>query len=127
MADILPTGYFWLVMYSTILLAICTGVAMVGSLLVSKTALFLFIILTISTLSIPVSTIFEVLYPYRLHVPIYYTLVCPGKHFSKTCILISQVVLLVQYCLQVKKENFTDLFGIFFLQLLVFLRCFYAG
>ena len=57
MADILPTGYFWLVMYSTILLAICTGVAMVGSLLVSKTALFLFIILTISTLSIPVSTI----------------------------------------------------------------------
>ena len=58
MADILPTGYFWLVMYSTILLAICTGVAMVGSLLVSKTALFLFIILTISTLSIPVSTIF---------------------------------------------------------------------
>ncbi|RLV94909.1 Vacuolar cation-chloride cotransporter 1 [Spathaspora sp. JA1] len=58
MAKLLPTGYMWSVLYSTILLFICTGVAMVGSSLVSKTALFLFIILTISTLSIPISTLF---------------------------------------------------------------------
>lgn len=58
MVKLLPVSYAWLVLYSTILLAICTGVAMVGSLLVSKTGLLLFILLTISTLSIPVSTFF---------------------------------------------------------------------
>lgn len=55
---LLPVSYFWQVVYLTILLAICTGVAMVGSSLVSKTALWLFIVLTISTLSIPVSALF---------------------------------------------------------------------
>lgn len=55
---VLPDSYLWQVIYLTILLALCTGVAMVGSSLVSKTALWLFIILTLSTLSIPVSAIF---------------------------------------------------------------------
>lgn len=55
---LLPVSYLWQVVYLTILLAFCTGVAMVGSSLVSKTALWLFIILTLSTLSIPVSAIF---------------------------------------------------------------------
>ncbi|KAK6205573.1 putative ion transporter [Scheffersomyces amazonensis] len=55
---LLPVGYFWQVLYSTILLAICTGIALVGSQLVSKTAFLLFIVLTISTLSIPISTLF---------------------------------------------------------------------
>ncbi|EGW31780.1 uncharacterized protein SPAPADRAFT_72504 [Spathaspora passalidarum NRRL Y-27907] len=58
MVKLLPTGYMWSVLYSTVLLAICTCVAMVGSSLVSKTALLLFIILTISTVSIPISTFF---------------------------------------------------------------------
>ncbi|CAI5758153.1 unnamed protein product [Candida verbasci] len=56
--QLLPTGYVWNVFYSTILLSICTIIAMVGSSLISKTAFFLFIILTISTLSIPISTLF---------------------------------------------------------------------
>lgn len=56
-AHILPIGYFWQILYSTVLLAVCTGVALVGSKLVSKTALLLFIILTLSTLSIPLSTL----------------------------------------------------------------------
>lgn len=55
---VLPDSYLWQVIYLTILLALCTGVAMVGSSLVSKTALWLFMILTLSTLSIPVSAIF---------------------------------------------------------------------
>lgn len=57
-AHILPVGYFWQILYSTVLLAVCTGIALVGSKLVSKTALLLFIILTLSTLSIPLSTLF---------------------------------------------------------------------
>lgn len=54
---ILPSSYLWQVIYSSILLALCTGVALVGSKLVLKTALLLFIILTFSTLSIPFSTL----------------------------------------------------------------------
>lgn len=55
---VLPSSYLWQLLYLTILLALCTGVAMVGSSLVSKTALWLFILLTLSTLSIPVSALF---------------------------------------------------------------------
>lgn len=55
---LLPLGYFWQVLYSTVLLALCTMVALVGSNLVSKTAFLLFVILTLSTLSIPISSIF---------------------------------------------------------------------
>lgn len=54
---ILPVSYVWQVAYSTILLAVCTCVALVGSGLVSKTAFWLFIVLTLSTLSIPVSAL----------------------------------------------------------------------
>lgn len=122
MADILPTGYFWLVMYSTILLAICTGVAMVGSLLVSKTALFLFIILTISTLSIPVSTIFVKSFyplppPYAdiLYTGLSWKTLFENLYPNFTSGAAGSVLPSGQ------KENFTDLFGIFFLQLLVFL------
>ena len=57
-ANILPVGYWWQLMYSTILLFLCTAIALIGSRLVSKTALFLFIMLTLSTLSIPLSTAF---------------------------------------------------------------------
>ncbi|KAF5212425.1 putative vacuolar cation-chloride cotransporter [Clavispora lusitaniae] len=55
---ILPDSYMWQLVYSTVLLAICTAVAMVGSSLVSKTAFWLFVVLTLSTLSIPLSAIF---------------------------------------------------------------------
>lgn len=56
---LLPELYIWQLLYSTILLALCTGVAMVGSSLVSKTAFWLFVVLTLSTLSIPVSAVFK--------------------------------------------------------------------
>lgn len=55
---ILPVGYFWQALYCAVVLAFCTGIAMVGAKLVSKTAFYLFIILTLSTLSIPVSAFF---------------------------------------------------------------------
>lgn len=57
LAKVLPVGYFWQLLYSTVLLLICTGVAVIGSLLVSKTAFLLFVILTLSTLSIPLSSL----------------------------------------------------------------------
>lgn len=56
--QILPTGYFWQALYCSIVLACCTGVALVGAKLVSKTAFYLFIILSLSTLSIPISALF---------------------------------------------------------------------
>lgn len=54
---LLPVSYWWQVLYSTILLMLCTSVALVGSTLVSKTAFWLFILLTTSTLLIPLSAI----------------------------------------------------------------------
>ncbi|ABN64615.2 predicted protein, partial [Scheffersomyces stipitis CBS 6054] len=57
LAKVLPVGYFWQLLYSTVLLLICTGVAVIGSSLVSKTAFLLFVILTLSTLSIPLSSL----------------------------------------------------------------------
>ncbi|CUM45614.1 uncharacterized protein AC631_02391 [Debaryomyces fabryi] len=56
--QILPIGYFWQALYCSIVLACCTGVALVGAKLVSKTAFYLFIILSLSTLSIPISALF---------------------------------------------------------------------
>lgn len=54
---LLPVSYWWQVFYSTILLILCTSVALVGASLVSKTAFWLFILLTTSTLLIPVSAL----------------------------------------------------------------------
>ncbi|OBA22772.1 hypothetical protein METBIDRAFT_62367 [Metschnikowia bicuspidata var. bicuspidata NRRL YB-4993] len=54
---LLPVSRVWELAYSTLLLAMCTGVAIVGLSLVSKTALWLFVLLTLSTLSIPVSAL----------------------------------------------------------------------
>ncbi|KAG7192804.1 uncharacterized protein KQ657_001259 [Scheffersomyces spartinae] len=59
MAQWLPDTYVWQNIYLTGLLFLCTCVAVVGSSLVSKTAFWLFVMLTISTLSIPVSTFFK--------------------------------------------------------------------
>lgn len=74
MIPILPVSYWWQVTYSTILLALCTGVALVGAELVSKTAFLLFIVLSLSTISIPISSIF--VRPFNLPPPLdnlYYT------------------------------------------------------
>lgn len=54
---LLPVSYWWQVIYSTILLMLCTSVALVGASLVSKTAFWLFILLTTSTLLIPLSAL----------------------------------------------------------------------
>lgn len=59
MAQWLPDRYLWQTVYLTGLLFLCTCVAVVGSSLVSKTAFWLFVMLTISTLSIPISTFFK--------------------------------------------------------------------
>lgn len=78
-ASLLPIGYFWGILYSSILLAICTGISLVGSKLVSKTAFLLFVVLTMSTLSIPISTFF--VSPFRPLEPPNDTLVYTGPNF----------------------------------------------
>lgn len=55
---LLPVLPAWTTLYLTVLLAACTSVAIVGPSLVSRTAVFLFVVLTLSTLSIPVLTLF---------------------------------------------------------------------
>ncbi|KAF3993457.1 hypothetical protein FT663_00480 [Candidozyma haemuli var. vulneris] len=54
---LLPVSYWWQLLYSSILLLMCTSVALVGASLVSKTAFWLFVLLTTSTLSIPISAL----------------------------------------------------------------------
>lgn len=75
MLPLLPMSPLWQILYSTILLAICTGIALVGSSLVSQTALWLFVILTTSTLSIPLSA---------LIVGPFYPLPAPNNHLLYT-------------------------------------------
>ncbi|ODQ78912.1 hypothetical protein BABINDRAFT_162574 [Babjeviella inositovora NRRL Y-12698] len=55
---VLEEGYWQTFIYATIMLAICTIVALTGAGLVSKAGTFLFIVLFISTMSVPVSTLF---------------------------------------------------------------------
>lgn len=55
--QLLPQGFYWKLLYYTIFLLVCTSVALVGYKLVTRTALYLFIILMISTLSIPLSAL----------------------------------------------------------------------
>lgn len=54
---ILPVSYMWQLLYSTVVLLICTSIALVGATLVSRTAFWLFILLTSSTLLIPLSAL----------------------------------------------------------------------
>lgn len=113
--QILPVGYFWQALYCSIVLACCTGVALVGAKLVSKTAFYLFIILSLSTLSIPVSAIF--VKPFNPLPPPHQNLAYTGfswstvkqnlwPHFTSGA---AGSVLAPG-----EKESFKNLFGIFF-------------
>ncbi|CUM65164.1 uncharacterized protein PRCAT00002792001 [Priceomyces carsonii] len=111
--SILPVGYFWQLFYSTILLAICTGIALVGSNLVSKTALILFIVLSISTMSIP----FSALSVKPFEVPgIPEVIKYSGISFStiKDNLLPHFTTGAAGSTSTTEKETFRDLFGIFF-------------
>lgn len=57
-SKLLPTSPLYNFLYSSLLLLLCVGVALVGAELVAKTALALFITLFLSTISIPISTFF---------------------------------------------------------------------
>lgn len=105
---VLPVSYYWQVLYSTILLAICTCISMVGANLVSKTALWLFITLTIAIVSIPVSSLIPRTYfldvPYK--VGISYTIFKENLWPNFTQGAAGSVL--------DGPETFRDLFGIFF-------------
>lgn len=55
---ILPESYTWSIVYSTIILCSCVSISLVGADMVSRAALLLFIILMTSILSVPVSALF---------------------------------------------------------------------
>ncbi|ONH67703.1 Vacuolar cation-chloride cotransporter 1 [Cyberlindnera fabianii] len=110
MAQILPQGYWWEFLYSTILLFLCICIALVGSQLVSKAGYLLFFLLLFSTISVPLSALF--VKPFSIPEfdltytgPSWETL--KGNmmpHFTKGA----------AGSLLSTKETFNDLFGIFF-------------
>ena len=55
--QLLPLGFYWKLLYYTVFLFVCTSVALVGYRLVTRTALYLFLVLMVSTLSIPLSAL----------------------------------------------------------------------
>ena len=110
MAHWLPEGYWWQFMYSSILLSLCIGVALVGSSLVSKAGGILFVLLIVATISVPISAIFvkpfyvpefDILYTgptwqtFKENLMPHFTKGAAGSQMSS-------------------KETFNDLFGIFF-------------
>ncbi|GMM35379.1 Vhc1 protein [Saccharomycopsis crataegensis] len=58
MWPVLPDGYTWNIIYSTVILFLCVAISLVGSDMVSRAALLLFILLMTSILSVPISAIF---------------------------------------------------------------------
>lgn len=58
LANVIPDGYWWKFLYSSILLIICSGGSAVGSSFFTQSSRFLFVILLVATLSIPVSALF---------------------------------------------------------------------
>lgn len=105
---LLPRGDFYVFIYATLILFVCFGVAVIGSQTVSKAGNFLFIILAISIISIPVSAIFKS--PFEQGKIIYsgpswetfYGNLFP--HFTKGA----------AGSLLNHKETFNNLFGVFF-------------
>ncbi|ODQ63125.1 hypothetical protein NADFUDRAFT_84602, partial [Nadsonia fulvescens var. elongata DSM 6958] len=57
-SSLLPVSRWWEFTYATILLVFCTVICMIGSSVFAKTGRFLFWILLLSTLSVPLSTFF---------------------------------------------------------------------
>ncbi|ODV96355.1 hypothetical protein PACTADRAFT_41471 [Pachysolen tannophilus NRRL Y-2460] len=108
---ILPDeGYWWVFLYSTVLLFLCTIISLTGSGLVSKAGSLFFGVLIIATISIPISTLFVA--PFEIpELDSYYSGPCIKNlkenlmpHFTKKAAG-SQID---------GKETFNDLFGIFF-------------
>lgn len=59
MATLLPEGYEWTVIYATVILAACVGVSLIGSEMVSRAAVLLFMLLMTSVVLIPVLALFK--------------------------------------------------------------------
>lgn len=109
-ANWLPESYAYSILYSTLILFICVAISLVGADLVSKAAVLLFFILIASIISIPVSAIF--VSPFNV----------PGLDSFYSGLSWSTFVgnLMPHFTKHAagsqmnSKENFADLFGIFF-------------
>lgn len=109
-ANSLPEGRWWTFLYSSIVLALCTGLCTIGSSVFSRFSKVLFVILIVATLSIPVSTLFVSPYIDTRFDAVYTGLSWSTlksnflPHFTKGAAG-SQIA---------TRENFQDMFGIFF-------------
>lgn len=106
--ELLPRGYWWQFTYATMILLLCLAIALIGSATVSKAGNVLFWLLLASTLSIPFSAMIKPAFSdgeITYTGPSWNTL--KGNlfpHFTKGA----------AGSLLKGKENFNDMFGIFF-------------
>ncbi|KAK4127543.1 hypothetical protein N657DRAFT_564624 [Parathielavia appendiculata] len=57
LGHVMPEGYWWDYLFGTFALALCTGLSLAGSAVFSKASNALLVVLTLSTLSIPLSAV----------------------------------------------------------------------
>ncbi|KAL2168598.1 hypothetical protein VTG60DRAFT_7084 [Thermothelomyces hinnuleus] len=57
LGDAMPEGYWWDYLFGTLALMVCTGLCLAGSAIFSKASNALLVVLTVSTLSIPLSAL----------------------------------------------------------------------
>ncbi|KAL2707491.1 Transmembrane amino acid transporter protein [Kluyveromyces marxianus] len=108
LAQVIPEGHWYEFLYSTVLLLMCLGVALVGSQTVSRAGNVLFWLLLASTISIPVSVLF--VKPFEFNGIIY-----TGPSFAVLKQnLYPKFTKGAAGSLMKGKETFNDLFGIFF-------------
>ncbi|KAH3672061.1 hypothetical protein WICMUC_004462 [Wickerhamomyces mucosus] len=105
---ILPQGYWYEFLYSSLLLFLCICIALVGSALVSRAGSLLFVLLLISTISIPISVLF--VKPFEEFDTLYTG--PTWETFSEN--FMPHLTKGAAGSLLNSKETFNDLFGIFF-------------
>lgn len=109
-AELLPRGQLFELVYASALLLGCICIALVGSALVSRCGSLLFVLLLIATVSIPISSIFVNPFIFKE-----YELLYTGPTWDTVKgNLLPEFTKGAAGSLLTTRENFNDLFGIFF-------------
>lgn len=109
-AKILPQGYWNEFIYSSCLLFVCICIALIGSQMVTKAGTLLFVLLLAATISVPISTIF--VKPFEI--PEFKSAYSGPSWITFKENLFPHFTKGAAGSLLKTKENFNDLFGIFF-------------
>ncbi|OBA17809.1 uncharacterized protein OGAPODRAFT_81852 [Ogataea polymorpha] len=107
---LLPTDYWFQFMYSTVFLALCTVISLIGSQTVSKAGSLLCFLLILSTLSVPLSSLVVAPF-YSEENDAFYTGISWATFTENLLPHFTQGAAGSQLP---RKENFRDVFGIFF-------------